>query len=135
LGERAKRKKRFASHPHYNQSLRNETHALNIKVDKLINQTVNERENRSSEPIIKRVVSTDHIKQYVEEMLKNTDINIYGFPDAIEKQIYRNVFRMLLNVLDHALETSEIRLFGHKIIFELQPIEHTLDTNADVDLQ
>lgn len=56
-------------------------------------------------------------------MLENPEINIYGFPDAIEKQIYRNMFNMLLNMLDHTLDTSEIVLFGHKIVFDVKPLD------------
>jgi regulator of replication initiation timing len=107
----------------YNQALRTEVHQLNQKMDAVLQA---QREQHERQPI-KASVSTDHIKQYVDEMLKNSDINIYGFPDAIEKQIYRNIFNMLLNVLDHTLDTSEIKLFGHKIIFDIQPISPNND--------
>jgi regulator of replication initiation timing len=104
---------------HYNQALRNEMRTLNQKME-------TQREQRERQPI-KASISTEHIKTYVDEMLKNSDINIYGFPDAIEKQIYRNVFNMLLNVLDHTLDTSEVKLFGHKIVFDIQPLTATDD--------
>lgn len=113
----------------YNQALRNETHALNLKVEKLIQQSVaNSNAPRANEhphastSTIKTTINKEYIKQYVDEMLKNSDINIYGFPDVIEKQIYRNFFNLLLNVLDHALQTSDIRIFNHKVVFDLQPI-------------
>lgn len=109
---------------HYNQSLRNEQHKLNLKFEQLAQAQRNE--SRQHQPITASI-STEHIKMYVDEMLQNSDINIYGFPDAIEKQIYRNVFNMLLNVLDHTLETSEIKLFGHKIIFDIQPLSESDD--------
>ena len=111
---------------HYNQALRNEMHKLNQKVETLATET---REQRAQKPI-KASISTEHIKLYVDEMLKDSDINIYGFPDAIEKQIYRNVFNMLLSVLDHTLETSEIKLFGHKIVFDIQPLTQNDDQDT-----
>ena len=124
---------------HYNQALRNEMHALNQKFETVANQQREQREQRETQPI-KASISTEHIKAYVDEMLKDSDINIYGFPDAIEKQIYRNVFNMLLSVLDHTLETSEIKLFGHKIVFDIQPLtpatidEETITARATAEL-
>lgn len=110
----------------YNQALRSEIHAVNKKMDTVIQA---QREQQAREPI-KASISTDHIKLYVDEMLQNSDINIYGFPDAIEKQIYRNIFNMLLNVLDHTLDTSEIKLFGHKIVFDIQPLSNQNEITA-----
>lgn len=73
-----------------------------------------------------KTINTLNIKQYVDDMLQNQDNNIYGFPDAIEKQIYRNVFNMILDVLDHTLKESEIVLFGHKIIFDIKPLDQDI---------
>jgi hypothetical protein len=56
-------------------------------------------------------------------MLAKSDINIYGFPDAIEKQIYRNMFNILIKVIAHVLETIEFRFLGQKITCDIQPIE------------
>lgn len=67
-------------------------------------------------------IDKDKINEFVEKMLENSEINVYGFPDAIEKQIYRNIFSMLLNMLESGLDTAEIRLMGHKIQFQIQPI-------------
>jgi regulator of replication initiation timing len=104
---------------HYNERLRDQLHEVNLKLENIAS---NQRKNLQSQPI-RASVSTEHIKQYVDEMLENQDINIYGFPDAIEKQIYRNMFNMLLNVVDHTLDTSEVVLFGHKIVFDIQPLD------------
>lgn len=109
----------------YNKSLRNEQHKLNLKVEQLSKTHTSSSEHLTQNKTnsIKTSISTEHIKHYVDEMLKNQDINIYGFPDVIEKQIYRNVFNMLLNILDHTLDTSEVVLFGHKIVFDVKPLD------------
>lgn len=112
----------------YNENLRTQQHELTLKLSKLSKLSTNTDANVNTSGVtvprtqqIKTSVSIEQIKKYVDEMLENQDINIYGFPDVIEKQIYRNMFTMLLNVIDHTLDTSEIILFGHKIVFDIQP--------------
>ena len=87
------------------------------------NNAVQQKKAIPTTRALKTPVNKEKIAQFVEHMLENPDINIYGFPDAIEKQIYRNVFSMLLNVLDYTLETTNIQLLGHKIVFELEPVD------------
>ena len=74
------------------------------------------------------LLSKQQINQFVEKILKNKDINIKYLPDAVEKQIYRNVFTMLINILDNLMETAEIRFLGHNISLDLRP---NVDTNED----
>ena len=69
---------------HYNETLRRQLHDVNIKLEEIAS---NQRKNIQPTPI-KASISTEHIKEYVDKMLENDDINIYGFPDGIEKQIY-----------------------------------------------
>lgn len=120
---------------HYNDRLRDQLHELNTKLEEIADH---QKRNIQQHPI-RASVSTEHIKKYVDEMLENSDINIYGFPDAIEKQIYRNMFNMLLNVVDHTLDTSEVVLFGHKIVFDIQPLDrnhsNNIDNNDDIEVR
>lgn len=106
------------------EQLRKEQKQLGDVVRSYANPTVPQQQKRAvpASRALKTPVNKEKIAQFVEHMLENPDINIYGFPDAIEKQIYRNVFSMLLNVLDFTLETSNVELLGHRIVFELEPI-------------
>lgn len=115
---------------HYNQTLRNEQHKLATKIEQLTVTMNRSQSRRSNPPKIKTSISTEHIKRFVDEMLEDPEINIYGFPDAIEKQVYRNVFNMVLRLLDHVVETSEVKLFGHKMVFDIQPIENNEHATA-----
>lgn len=111
----------------HNEKLRKNQHNQHSMKSKKSKKSKKSRTSRASrtqttDNTIKSSINSNSIKQYVEKMLENPDINIYGFPDVIEKQIYRNVFNMLLSVIDHTLQTSEITLFGHKIVFDVQPL-------------
>lgn len=77
---------------------------------------------QSTKQTIQRTISKSKIKDYVEAMLNDPNINIYGFPDAIERQLYTNMITLLLHVLNNALQNAEIHLFNHRIVFDVIPI-------------
>ncbi len=64
---------------------------------------------------IHSIISINKIDKYVEEMLKNENINIRGFPDSIEKAIYKNVFRLILLILSQISEKTGVDIIGHHI--------------------
>lgn len=78
---------------------------------------------------IGKTIDKSNIKEYVEEMLNNPEINIYGFPDAIERQIYTNTITLLLHILENALQNTEIHLFNHRIVFDIQPLSELPKSN------
>jgi len=67
-------------------------------------------------------VSKDRINAFVETLLQNKDINIKYLPDAVERQIYRNVFSILLGLMDNLFESTSVKFIGHKLTFSLQPM-------------
>lgn len=64
-------------------------------------------------------LSQEKIEKFVDNMLKNPDINIKHFPDVIERKIYINIFRLILSMLDEFLDNTKIEIMGHKIEFDL----------------
>jgi hypothetical protein len=64
-------------------------------------------------------ISAEAIKEYVDQLIENEAVNIKYLPDFVERQIYHNVFNMLLNILDHVLNNSHIALFNHEIKFDI----------------
>lgn len=66
-------------------------------------------------------VSRQRIEELVEQMLQNPDINVKYLPDAVERQLYRNVFSLALNVLGEVLKSSSVELLGHRIQLTLVP--------------
>lgn len=68
-------------------------------------------------------LSKQRINQFVETLLDDENININYFPDAIERQIYRNVFTILVNLLDTLFESTNVKFLGHKLVFDFVPLE------------
>lgn len=60
-------------------------------------------------------VSKEIVEKYVDDMLKNPDINISYIPDFAERQIYINVFMLLLKLIDDLSEDCYVEFIGHKI--------------------
>jgi chromosome segregation ATPase len=65
--------------------------------------------------VAQSVISSTLISQYVDEILRNENINIDYLPDSVEKAIYKNVLRLLLLLIDKVGEKTTIDLFGHKL--------------------
>jgi hypothetical protein len=61
------------------------------------------------------------IHEFVQDLLKNDKVNIKGLPDCIEKKIYENILNMLIGTLDKVLESTDIKLLNHRIIFDIVP--------------
>ena len=66
-------------------------------------------------PIAQSVISSTLISEYVDEILKNENINIDYLPDSVEKAIYKNVLRLILHLIDEVGEKTTLDLFGHKL--------------------
>jgi len=67
-------------------------------------------------------LSKKRINKLVDELLADPDVNIKYFPDGIERQIYRNVFTIMINLLDNLVDTTSVNFMGHKLVFDLQPL-------------
>lgn len=67
-------------------------------------------------------VSKERINAFVETLLQNKEINIKYLPDAVERQIYRNVFGILVGLMDNLFDSASIKFMGHKVTFALHPM-------------
>lgn len=65
--------------------------------------------------------SKERIEEIVERLLQNADVNIRLLPDAVERHIYRNMFRLLLSVIAELVESSSVQFMGHDIQLQLVP--------------
>lgn len=133
-----------------NESLRNDIKTINTKLQELIDKS--SHSSFQSDPscpsssssqfhsfaqrIIsetgKTQVSIPAIEEYVEKMISDPNININYLPDFVEKQLYRNIIKIVLNLLDHILNNSHITVFNHEIKFDLIPISD-YNTNENVN--
>lgn len=64
-------------------------------------------------------VSKQKIEKIVDKMLEDENINIPYLPDFVERQLYVNVYTLLLNMLDSVADTTSIEILGHKIKMDL----------------
>jgi polyhydroxyalkanoate synthesis regulator phasin len=77
-------------------------------------------------------LSKERVDAFVEELLNDENVNIKYLPDFVERQIYRNVFSLLINVLENMLNTTNVQFMGHTITFDLKP---QIDDHDDQDDQ
>ena len=66
-------------------------------------------------------LSKDKIDEFVDELLKNENINLEYVPDSIEKKIYKNVFSMIFSLLIDVSNNTKITFIGHEITITIKP--------------
>jgi len=71
-------------------------------------------------------ISVQKINEFVDKMLTDENINIKYLPDFVERQIYINIFTILISLLNNTLDTAVIQLLGHEIKFNINPIDGKL---------
>ena len=69
-----------------------------------------------------RLISEKNIDTYIKAILDNPDTNIRWMPDVVEKQIYKNIMKLVLNALETTVENSDIQFLGHRIKFVMDPV-------------
>ena len=68
-----------------------------------------------------KMLSKEQIDKYVEELLADEDINIKYLPDFVERQIYRNSFKLFIKLMNKILGTMSFELIGHKLHMNMIP--------------
>ena len=68
----------------------------------------------------KSAISVQKIENFVDKMLENPDINIQYFPDVVERQIYINVFRLVLGMIEEFSDLTKFELIGHNIKLKIE---------------
>lgn len=72
------------------------------------------------------------LETYIEELLQDPEININYFPDGLERQIYRNVFGVLLGALDKVVENTSLNVLGHTIKLEMTAKTRNLERSPEI---
>jgi hypothetical protein len=68
-------------------------------------------------------VSEENIKKFIDELLKNEEINMRYLPDSAEKELYVKVFLLFMNVLSESLKKTDINFLNHKLEITIKPIK------------
>ena len=68
-------------------------------------------------------ISREKINDFVETLLSDENINIRWMPDYVERQLYRNIFTILIGLVENMLDNASIEIIGHKIKMSISQIE------------
>jgi len=72
-------------------------------------------------PDFNHKLSSDIINEYVQKLINDENINIDYLPNFIEKTIYKNIFTILIGVINNLIDTTEIKFLNHNITLNIEP--------------
>lgn len=98
---------------------------LKLELENSKKQNLEMKKIISNIDISKNTIKKDNIKElskikiqeFVEKLIRDEQLNINWLPDYVEKQIYFNVFNIVMRLLTDILDETSIELIGHKIKF------------------
>ncbi|QKF94693.1 hypothetical protein QKU48_gp1235 [Fadolivirus algeromassiliense] len=99
-----------------NNELENQVKDLQDKNEQLLNSAEINRLDSMGE------LSKKRIDEFVEELLKNENVNIDYLPDFVERQIYRNTINITFKLLNKLFNTTSVKFMGHKLKLEIEPL-------------
>jgi hypothetical protein len=67
------------------------------------------------------IISEARVTELVDRFMSDNSINSAFLPDFVERALYANVIRLMLSVTAVLLDTSDVRLLGHRIRLRLEP--------------
>lgn len=71
-------------------------------------------------------ISTKNIEIIVEKMLNDENVNIKYLPDFVERQLYKNMFKMILKLFDQITNNTSVNLLGHRLHVEMEPLPENM---------
>jgi len=98
---------------------------LQLELENSKKQNLEMKKIISNIDISKNTIKKDNIKElskikieeFVEKLIRDEQLNINWLPDYVEKQIYFNVFNIVMRLLTDILQDTSLELIGHKIKF------------------
>lgn len=98
----------------------------NVRLENNLLKTENEALQQALEQNLRLptsiAVSKEHIRAFVDHILKDPHSNASSVPDWLEGPGYRMALEQLFSVLHHVLQHSSVRLPGHEVRFVLRPL-------------
>lgn len=67
-------------------------------------------------------ISINALEKFIENAILKTDNNLQYIPDVLEKKIYLTVCKTIMKSLEIMCNTTNIELMGHKITFNINPL-------------
>ena len=72
--------------------------------------------------LTEKVMSDKRIEEIVDKMLKGS-ANSEFIPDIVERSIYVNVLKLVVQAVDEIVDSTSIRILGHEIKLDMKPLE------------
>lgn len=69
-----------------------------------------------------QAMSDEHIRLIVNRIIES-EANVSYLPDIVERQLYFNMMKVVLQVVNDLVDTSSINLMGHKVTLDIHPTE------------
>lgn len=66
-------------------------------------------------------ISKEKIELFVDNLLKNENINITIIPDSLEKKMYVNILTILLQLINESLKNIKITILDHTLSISMNP--------------
>lgn len=104
---------------HQVESLTAVNKALEQRISEIVRREI--AIGKKESPSNSSAVSERNINLFVEKLLQDPNINIKYLPDYVERQLYRNVFTIMLGIINQTLDSTEIHMMGHKITIQMTP--------------
>lgn len=99
-------------------------------INEQLEQKLREEKNKiTMESKTEHQLSKLQIDAFVDQLLQDTSVNIKYLPDAVEKQIYKNMFNILIGLINNTLDTTSIKFLNHEIKFTIIPQNNINDVN------
>lgn len=106
------------------ERVQNEYEALSKKHSKLISDLSNDSVADSNDlSIVKSKVSDEAIESFVQSLIDDPNVNIHGFPDRIEKAMYKRLTKMALVSLEKTIDNVSFEMIGHKVQLVMRPTQ------------
>lgn len=67
-------------------------------------------------------ISDKAIETFVDTLINDPEINIYGLPDRLEKAMYRNTLKMVMHSLEKVFSNVGVELIGHRLRVNMEPL-------------
>ena len=122
--------KQIESLKNINNNLQKTIQSFDIKSFNIEEHSINNTNNVNNKNKLKEI-SKKKVNLFVEQLLDDENVNIRYLPDFVERQIYRNVFNILINVMDSLVDTTGVKFMGHEIVFDLKPLPDETETESE----
>jgi hypothetical protein len=108
---------------------KNQLKIQNEKIQNLekLMQKIKEENNKNIEKELDKEFTKQKLKNFVNNLLDDDDINIKYLPDFVEKELYINILTIIFGLIKHSLEEFNIKFLDYNIKVSVSSNESNID--------